>query len=408
MRTLQLMALPLAMSMLAPLGAHAVAGHAAVLHAQEDSARARGADKTAKAKKAGGGGDGASDQEKQAKPKARDRSTIIKDSVEAEQRPLFASHEPLPFTLIADFGAIGKNRDSTHTERYGGTLIVKDSEGVDRRIPVQLRTRGHFRLKRSTCSFVNVLVRFPSKGKDTKGTPFEGQKSLKLGAHCQDDHRYERILRREHLAYRIMNTVTPRSFRTRLSTATYIDSVKNKELGTRLAMWIEDEDDMAARQGAKLREFKRALFDDMHPATLDQMAIFEYLIGNTDWSIYALHNIRLAVTDSSVVYPIAYDFDFSGLVDAPYATPAPQLNIRSVRDRLYRGPCRTWEEVAPSVARFLAHQDAIMALADETPRLEGADAHDVRRYLEVFFDTARDPRQAKRAFVDGCLNKPGA
>jgi len=403
------LALLLAMSMLAPLGPRPLAG---ALLAQADSVRTSGADKKTKAAKKGGAADSASSESKQAKQAKQqapgDRSKLIKDSLDAEQRPLFATREPLPFTLIADFGAIGRNRDSTHTERYGGTLIVKDSAGADRRIPVQLRTRGHFRLKRSTCSFVNVLVRFPDKGTVTKGTPFAGQKSLKLGAHCQDDARYERLLRREYLAYRIMNTVSPRAFRTRLSTATYIDSVKNRTLGTRLAMWIEDEDDMAARQGAKLREFKRALFADMQPSTLDQMAIFEYLIGNTDWSIYALHNIRIAVTDSSVVYPIPYDFDFSGLVNAPYATPAPQLQIRGVRDRLFRGPCRTWEEIAPSVARFVERQADILALVDEAPRLEGNDAHDARGFLEEFFEVARDPRQAQRTFVDGCLKKPGA
>ena len=411
MRILHWLTLPLAMTLLAPATPFIATGSGGTLAAQQDSAKKA---KPAKAMAPKDQGGEKKQKKKQdgddpASPSAvRSRRQVVKDSLEALERPLFASREPLPFTLTADFRAISRNRDSTSKVRHAGTLVVKDTAGVDRSIPVELRTRGHFRLKSSTCRFVNLLVRFPKEGKLTRGTPFEGQKALKLGAHCQDDVRYERLLRREHLAYRILNVITPRSFRTRISNGTYIDSTSGKQVASRLAMWIESEDDVASRQGARLREFKRALFADMEPRTLDEMAIFEYLIANTDWSIYALHNVRIVATDSGVVYPIPYDFDFSGLVNAPYATPAPQLGIRSVRDRLFRGPCRRWDEMAPSITRFVQGEGAIMALLDEPPRLEEGEARDVRRYLEDFFRVARDPADAKQAFIDRCLDKPGA
>jgi len=385
---------------------------AGVAEAQQDSAASKGSSSKGGKAKGGKAKGGQSEAGKPARPgdegtSADGRRKLVKDSLEAEGRPLFGAQDPLPFTLIANFGAIGRNRDSTNTQRHAGTLIVRDSAGTERQIPVQLQTRGHFRLKRSTCSFVNLLVRFPGKKKGLVGTAFEGQESLKLGAHCQDDARYERLLRREHLAYRIFNVVSPRSFRTRLSTGTYVDSASGRRLTTRLAMWIEDEDDVARRQGAKLRGFERALFADMHPETLDQMAIFEYLIGNTDWSIYALHNVRIVVTDSSVVYPVPYDFDFSGLVSAPYASPPPQLQLRSVRDRLYRGPCRTMDQLAPSIARFAAREREIAALLDEPPALEGPEARDAREFLGGFFAMLRNPSDVKQALIDPCVKKPG-
>ncbi len=407
MRTLQWLALPLAMSLLAPVAPGCGNGGISVLHAQQDSAskksKAKGGDKKEAKKEKKKDGD-----DPTVPSGVRDRGKVIKDSLEALNRPLFASIEPLPFTLIADFGAIAKNRDSTSRVRHPGTLVVTDSAGAERRIPVELRTRGHFRLKASTCRFVNLLVKFPNEKKLLRGTAFDGQKSLKLGAHCQDDVRYERFLRREHLAYRIGNVITPRTFRTRLSQGTYIDSASGKQVASRLAMWIESEDDVASRLGSRLREFKRALFADLDARTLDQMALFEYAIGNTDWSIYALHNVRLVATDSGIVFPIPYDFDFSGLVNAPYASPAPQLGIRSVRDRLFRGPCRTWDQMAPSIARIVDREAAIMALLDEPPKLDDGEARDVKRYLEEFFQTAKDPRDAKQAFIDRCLDKPGA
>lgn len=390
---------------------------AAVRVAQQDTLASRG--KKEKKKKAAENGTrpdspsqrSAGDSAKGPKSKTRapgDRSKVIKDSIEAEGRALFASRAVLPFTLIANFDAIARNRDSTSTTSYAGTLVVPDSAGAERRIPVQLRTRGHYRLLRSTCKFVNLLVRFPDKGAATDGTPFAGQKSLKLGSHCQDDRRYDQLLRREYLAYSILRTVTPHGFRARLATGTYIDSAKSRTIGPRVAMWIESENDMAKRQAGQLRDFRRALFDDMDATTLDQMAIFEYLIGNTDWSIYALHNVRIVVTDSSGVYPIPYDFDFSGLVNAPYAIPAPQLRIRTVRDRLFRGPCRPWEWIAPTISKFAGLRREIMARVAEVPDLEGNEARDINDYLSAFFEVVDDPRQAKEVFVGGCLKQPGA
>lgn len=402
MRELRLTTLLLAasvMSLSRPAVAPLLDARAGAMHAQAGAAKGG---KT-KGEKKKGDGDSAS-----AKKETKDpRATLAKDSIEAERQPLFAERAPLPFTLVANFNAINKDRDSTSKVRHPGTLVVKDPAGVERRIPVQLRTRGHFRLKRSTCKFVNLLVIFPGR-KETAGTPFEGQKSLKLGAHCQDNHSYEDIVRREYLAYRVFNVVTPRSFRARLATGTYVDSASGKTVDTRSAIWIENEDMMAARQGGRIRDFRRALFADMDAPTLDQLAIFEYLIGNTDWSIYALHNIRLVLDDAARVLPIPYDFDFSGLVSAPYAVPAPQLQIRSVRDRLFRGPCRTLDEFIPSVQRFTSRKAEILALLDEVPALDDRDRRDAQEYLESFFPSVADPAGVKEAFVDRCLKKPGA
>ncbi len=68
-------------------------------------------------------------------------------------------------------------------------------------------------------------------------------------------------------------------------------------------------------------------------------AIFEYMIGNTDWSMVYQHNVEMLYLNSAA-FSIPYDFDHSGIVNAYYAKPNPMLNIRSVRDRVYRGMCR--------------------------------------------------------------------
>jgi hypothetical protein len=336
---------------------------------------------------------------------AEDSARVVKRGENARKLRLFSETTQLPFTLIADYGRISKDRDSTSTKRYPGTLVVADDKGVERRIPVALRTRGHFRLQRRTCNFVNLLVIFPDSG--LKGTPFQGQKSLKLGSHCQGDSRYESILLKEYLAYRIFNVVSERSFRARLSMGTYVDSASGKQVDKRTAMWIENEDDVAARNFSKIRAVRGALFDDIDAGTIDLVSLFEYAIGNTDFSIYALHNTRLAQASDGTMYTIPYDFDFSGLVSAPYASPDPQLPIKSVRIRLFRGPCRKPEEFAPAVARFNEKKEAILALFDEVPDLRGGDLKDAREFMDDFFKTVAKPNSVKNDILDFCVNKPG-
>ena len=51
------------------------------------------------------------------------------------------------------------------------------------------------------------------------------------------------------------------------------------------------------------------------------------------------HNVEMLYLNSAA-FAIPYDFDHSGIVNAYYAKPNPMLNIRSVRDRVYRGMCR--------------------------------------------------------------------
>ena len=79
--------------------------------------------------------------------------------------------------------------------------------------------------------------------------------------------------------------------------------------------------------------------------TLTRMMLFEYMIGNTDFSIWALHNVRIVQDRARKLFPVPYDFDLSGFVHAPYATPDPRIGIRSVLDRLYREirPLRIYE-----------------------------------------------------------------
>jgi len=323
--------------------------------------------------------------------------------LDAEARPLFASAEPLLFTLAADIKALNKDRDPASKRRYPGELRLPGEGGSQVTLPVRLSARGHVRRMARTCDYVPLRVEFAKKS--AAGTVFAHQTALKLVVQCAGGGDFEQYLLREYLAYRLFNVLTERSFRARLARVTYVDQATGHASGTRHAMFVEDDRDVARRLEGRTMQLPRLLFKDLDPDTLMPMMMFEYMIGNTDFSIYALHNVRVLQRPDKSLHPIPYDFDFSGLVHPPYASPDRALRLASVRDRLYRGPCRRQEQVDPYLANFVAKKDLLRALPDSIPGMDRTSRDDARSYLDSFYSAIKTTKDARRLFID-CRDKP--
>ena len=128
---------------------------------------------------------------------------------------------------------------------------------------------------------------------------------------------------------------------------------------------------------------------------------------NNDLSIIKLHNVRLVQDRARTLYPVPYDFDLAGLVDTSYALVDKRLGITSVRDRLYRGPCRTEAQLEPWLEKFRAKKSAVMALYDSLPDLDPGYLRDARKYVEEFYSLISRPDRVKKALVDGCKRADG-
>jgi hypothetical protein len=324
---------------------------------------------------------------------------------EAEGRLLFNTVDPLEFTLTAPFSLINKDHNPESTKRYPGILTVAGRDKTPRSIDVKLSARGHFRRMARNCSWVPLRVEFPKEG--TAGTVFEGQTTLKLGTGCEDSKEFEQITLREYLAYPLYHLVTPLSFRARLAKGTYVEEKSQKKLSTRVALFIENDSDVARRNEGRIVELPRIEFKDLDPETLTRAMLYEYAIGNTDVSIYALHNVKFVQKPATrPLYLAPYDFDLSGLVHAPYAIPDRKLGLRSVVDRMYRGPCRTTEEFDAVAASFRDKQKPMLALLDSIDGLDRSVKSEMKDYLESFFKQIEKPESIKKQVVNGCKPQP--
>jgi hypothetical protein len=350
-----------------------------------------------------------------------DDATLAKRKADAETRRLFQSSDVLAFTLSADFKKVTGDRSNTSTTVYPATLTAPGEDGQPVTVPVKIRNRGVLRRNVRTCGFPPIRIEFPSgpPAKDAPGAKeppeakalkeakdalkksvFEGGENLKLVTHCSGD--YEQYVLREYLAYRAHNLITRWSLRTRLAKGTYVDSRDGKTIATKFAFFLEEEDDLAKRMEGRTAVLPRTSFADHNMDTLTETAIFSFFIGNTDYSIFVLHNTFLVQTKARKLNAVAYDFDVSGLVNAPYALPAKAFNLATVRDRLYRGPCRPAEELEPFLAVYRAKKDELYKLYAAQPELSRDSRESSKEFLDEFFEIINDKGRIKRRFVDTC------
>jgi hypothetical protein len=196
--------------------------------------------------------------------------------------------------------------------------------------------------------------------------------------------------------------VSPRYYRTRLARITYRDKAKTMGDVVSWAFFIEDDKEVAKKFSTEVLATRGALFQDLDAPQLAITSLFEYMVANTDWSISGLHNVSL-LRDSLAIYPVAFDFDWSGAVNARYSFPDARLGIRLTTDRLYRGPCRTLDEWQPTLDRFIAARPRIEAIYAALPEFDARRKRVVLDYLADFYKIIGDPRTARRALNDGCL-----
>ena len=309
-----------------------------------------------------------------------------------EPSALFASDSVVTLTIVADFPAIFAERDTLNPKRHPGVVRVVGPKG-ERSLPVVLHTRGHFRLRRDQCGFPPLRVIFD---KNTKDTPFDDQGGLKLVTHCSNGSReHEQYVLREYLTYRAHALVTPAGFHARLARVRYVPVRDSTRPVERWGFFLESERELGRRLGGRVTEARNARYQDIADSAV-AVSLWQYFIGNTDWSLSALHNVRLVQRDT-LVMAVPYDFDHSGLVDARYATADPRLGLRTVRDRLWRGPCASAEAMRAAMAPFLAQRAALEQLPGSLPGIDGAWALRAERYVRSFFDDLQDPARFARS-----------
>ncbi len=323
----------------------------------------------------------------------------VKSEKVAKPSPFFESEKPLELTLTANLRQLRGDKGTAHPWRPA-TLSYTADDGKTVTAPVRVRTRGIWRLK--TCQFPPTRLNFVKDS--TRATIFKGLDQPKLVSYCRDNDESEQYVLQELQLYRIYRVLTPISHAARLVRMTYMDNPGGRPVTTRYAFLMEEFSVVAAQAGGKEIATKGAKQGDLDPYHDALIGVFQYLIGNTDFSISGLHNAELIQRPDGTIFPVAYDFDFSGAVNARYATVDPSLSVKTVRERLFRGMCVETAEFNRVIALFNDKKSAIYALySDEVgQRMARRTVDETLKYFDEFYRTINDPRKVKREIIDAC------
>jgi hypothetical protein len=315
----------------------------------------------------------------------------------------FDSEDPLTVTLTANLGNL-TGRRRTDTAWRSATISYETGEPTAVTVPLRVRTRGIWRLK--TCEFPPLRLNF--SGERADGTVFRGLDKPKLVSYCRDNDTYEQYVLQEYQLYRVYQLLTPVSHKVRLLRVAYVDSARGKVESTRYAILLEEPKALAARLGGKILEQKGALPGDLDPFHDALVGVFQYLIGNTDFSTNGLHNMELFAKPNGDILPLAFDFDFSGAVNASYATVDPSLSVTRVRDRLFRGYCTEGDAYQKVFALFNEKKPQIYALYDDAVGrlLDRRVARETLKYFDDFYSTINDSRSARSRILKACTARP--
>jgi hypothetical protein len=336
------------------------------------------------------------------KPAAVKKEKKEKEPKAEKEVPLFfRSEAPLAMTLTTNIKQIRKDKGENAPWRWA--TLTYDSAGKPAQMPVKIHTRGIWRLR--NCTFPPVRLNF--SGKDTKGTLFHDLDHPKLVSYCRDTDPYEQYILQEYQLYRIYQLLTPVSHRVRLVKLAYVDSASNKKEAERYAIIVEDPNQLASRNLAKIVKIKGAGPGDLEAKELALAYLFEYLIGNLDFSFNGLHNTELLATTDGRMLPVAYDFDFSGAVNTSYAVPPPDYGVPNVRTRKFLGYCELQDEYPAALAVLLEKKEAIYALYhDEIGKLMNPGVvRETLGYFDDFYKDVRTPNDAKRNIFDRCIRR---
>ena len=312
-----------------------------------------------------------------------------------DSKRFFLDETPVIAKLTTDMGTLLSKKMKGDYVKAMFSCKLPDGSEVNEQI--RIHTRGIFR--RNYCFMPPLKLNFHNPT-SPRLYPLN---SLKLTCGCKKTAYYDQLILKEYLVYKMYNLITDKSFRVRLVWLTIEDENQKKKPMTQYAFFTEDIGSMAKRNYCKAMISVKANTEETDREQMTIVAVFQYMIGNTDWAVPVNHNIRLISSredSTSNPFVVAYDFDCSGLVNAEYASPDPLLGTETVLERVYRGFPRKMTELEPVIKNFTDQKEKIYSLVKKFDLLSSRNREEMIDYLDQFYRQISDRKMVRDLFID--------
>ncbi|MBG0859280.1 MAG: hypothetical protein IQL11_07215 [Bacteroidales bacterium] len=326
---------------------------------------------------------------------------VSKPDSSAESFGIFEDEELLEITLRFDLSTYFRTKPKTEYLKANITFHLSETDSLSR--DIRLKTRGEFR--NQNCYFAPIELNL--KKVDFGYTDLDSIGKLKLVPECQAGGGLNsNYVLREYLIYKLFNLLTDTSFRVRLLRINYIDTEKKRRPISQYGFLIEPLDLLTTRTNSVAIKSPALTQRNVVPFVMDRLAIFNYMIGNYDYSLPGQHNVKvikpLIVDPSVLAIAVPYDFDWTGFVNAEYAIPAENVGIESIRERLFVGICRTRETYEKALEIFIGKKNEFYNLIDEFPYLNKREKRDMTLYLDEFYNDTAGKKRILDIFLENC------
>lgn len=320
-------------------------------------------------------------------------SIFLQSAHGQEVKKLFQTEEVIAIELRLPLKDV--TRDLREKEEHPAILSYLDQAGQKKEFNVKVSTRGKTRKK--VCAFPPLELNF--KKKELSESIFAGQNKIKLVTHCKNSKSFEKYIEKEYAVYKLYQHVVPYSYQVRMIKIDYIDEKRPEETNQHLAFMVEEIKDLARRNHMKV--FKENIVNQevLEKENLDKMVMFEFLIGNLDWSIPERHNVKLIKGENKGL-PVAvpYDFDYSGMVNTPYAVPPDGIDIENVRIRKFRGLCRQGG-YGDTISYYMEIKQDLYNELQDANYLSPQGRDEMIAYLDSFYRLISD-KKSVRTYID--------
>lgn len=280
-------------------------------------------------------------------------------------------------------------QDADIVMRFPDSTVITEKVGV--------AARGNFR--RGYCRIPPMSINFRHAGAPRLTSLGKLKMVIGCGVKAED----EELLLKEYLCYKLYNLLDDKSFRVRLMKVDYTDTRNKTKPFSQHAFLIEDDGDMARRNACRKKDHGQVLTEQTNRRQMTMVAIFQYMIGNTDWSVPNGHNVKLIFdrkNEALAPYVVPYDFDYCGLVNAGYAIPNEIIGTEKVTERVYRGFPRNMEEIQMVLEVFREKKSQVYSTINNFTLISERTRKEMVRYLEEFFKMIENKNDVKNIFID--------
>jgi len=314
-------------------------------------------------------------------------------------KDIFISEELMHVTIASDFKNLVKKKGQEEYQPAVFHYQMNDTILLTRDIKIKARGKS----RKNVCFFPPIQLNFPKES--VVLDQIREFDKMKMVMNCKRGEQYEQFLLSEYMAYKMLNILTDFSYRVRLIRITFIDISGKYDTDTQFAFIIENKKQMAERLDAIPIDVGGVKDEFIEKTTLVNSYLFQYMIGNTDWSIPGKHNMHLIKSKDPVKtapYVIPFDFDLAGIVDANYAIPNTEADISNVRERFYMGECLPESEIRGGLKVYLERKDEIYTLYQGSELLDSNTKRKTIDYIDEFYGIVENDDKLTRYIIESC------